>query len=87
MIGYLNNWADGIIVWYKDIAMLENMTKYANMPIINAMTDINHPCEMLTERFCRLSGNLSAHGTCQQECHIKSMSAFLSGRRSIGRCN
>lgn len=51
VIGYLNNWAHGIIVRYKDIAMLENMTKYANMPIINAMTDINHPCEMLADMY------------------------------------
>lgn len=51
VIGYLNNWADGIIVRYKDISMLENMTKYAKMTIINAMTDINHPCEMLADMY------------------------------------
>ena len=51
VIGYLNNWADGIIVRYKDISMLENMTQYAKMTIINAMTDINHPCEMLADMY------------------------------------
>lgn len=51
VVGYLNNWADGLIVRYKDITMLENMTKYAKMPIINALTDINHPCEMLADMY------------------------------------
>lgn len=49
--GYLNNWADGIIVRHKDISMLENIAQYAKIPIINAMTDINHPCEMLADMY------------------------------------
>lgn len=51
VIGYLNNWADGIIVRHKNISMLENMAQYAKMPIINAMTDVNHPCEMLADMY------------------------------------
>ncbi len=51
VIGYLNNWADAVIVRYKDIEMLKKMTKFTKAPIINAMTDINHPCEMLADMY------------------------------------
>ncbi len=49
--GYLNNWADIIIVRHKDIQVIENMAKYSKVPIINAMTDINHPCEILSDMY------------------------------------
>jgi len=51
VIGYLNNWADGLIVRHKNISMLDEMSIHANFPIINAMTDINHPCEMLSDLY------------------------------------
>lgn len=49
--GYLNNWADGIVVRHKDIRMLEQLAAYAAVPVINAMTDSNHPCEILTDLY------------------------------------
>lgn len=49
VIGYLNNWADGIIVRHKNIHMLEMMANWTQCPIINAMTEINHPCEILAD--------------------------------------
>lgn len=74
VIGYLNNWADLIIVRHKNINVLETMAQYASVPIINAMTDINHPCEILSDLyslsklradftndnflFCGLDGNI-----------------------------
>ncbi len=51
IIGYLNNWADVVIVRHKDIHLLETISKYANMPIINAMTDRNHPCEIMADMY------------------------------------
>ena len=48
---YLENWIDAAIVRYPDIAMLEKMRKYSEIPIINAMTDENHPCEILTDLY------------------------------------
>lgn len=51
VIGYLNNWADLVIVRHKNIAVLETISKYAKVPVINAMTDINHPCEILTDLY------------------------------------
>lgn len=49
--GYLNQWADMLIVRHKDIEMLEKMAEYASVPVINAMTDINHPCEILSDMY------------------------------------
>ncbi len=49
--GYLNNWADLIIVRHKDIHILEQLAKYSSVPVINAMTDINHPCEVLSDMY------------------------------------
>ena len=74
VIGYLNNWADVIVVRHKDIAMLETKSQYSKVPVINALTAINHPCEMLADMyalskirkdftkdkylFCGLKGNI-----------------------------
>ena len=49
--GYLNNWADMVVVRYKDISVIERMAQYLSVPIINAMTDVNHPCEVLTDMY------------------------------------
>ncbi len=49
--GYLNNWADVIIARHKNIGVLEALAKYSAVPVINAMTDINHPCEILSDMY------------------------------------
>lgn len=49
--GYLNNWADMLIVRHRDISVIECMAEYSMMPVINAMTDVNHPCEILTDLY------------------------------------
>lgn len=51
VIGYLNNWADVIIVRHKNIEVLKKIARYAEVPVINAMTDINHPCEILSDLY------------------------------------
>lgn len=51
VIGYLNNWADLIIVRHKNIALLEEIARYSKVPVINAMTDVNHPCEILSDLY------------------------------------
>lgn len=49
--GYLNNWADLIIVRHKDIQLIEKLAMYSKVPVINAMTDSNHPCEILSDMY------------------------------------
>lgn len=51
VFGYLNNWADLVIVRHKDICVMEKIARYSSAPVINAMTDINHPCEMLSDLY------------------------------------
>lgn len=73
--GYLNNWADIVIVRHRDIQLIEKIAEYSETPVINAMTDVNHPCEILSDMyslskirenfisdkylFCGKSGNIS----------------------------
>lgn len=47
--GYLNNWTDIVVVRHKDINVLEKLSQHLSVPVINAMTDINHPCEILAD--------------------------------------
>lgn len=49
--GYLQNWADAVIVRYKNITMLDRMADAIDIPVINAMTDDNHPCEMMSDLY------------------------------------
>jgi ornithine carbamoyltransferase len=51
VVGYLNNWADCIIVRHSNIELIEKMSKSSAVPIINAMTSVNHPCEILTDLY------------------------------------
>ena len=49
--GYLNNWADIVIVRHRDRTLIEKMAEYLEVPVINAMTDADHPCEILTDLY------------------------------------
>lgn len=49
--GYLNNWADGIIVRHRNIDVVKELAQYATIPVINAMTDWNHPCEIISDMY------------------------------------
>lgn len=49
--GYLNNWADLLVVRHKDIGLIEKMSEYSDVPVINAMTDVNHPCEIISDMY------------------------------------
>ena len=51
VMGYLDNWADGVIVRYKDIQRIEKMAQTSSHTVINAMTNVNHPCEVLSDLY------------------------------------
>lgn len=51
VFGYLNNWADVVVIRHKAISVLEEISRYSKVPVINAMTDINHPCEMVADMY------------------------------------
>ncbi|MCK4257384.1 MAG: hypothetical protein KAX49_00305 [Halanaerobiales bacterium] len=46
---YIENWVDGIIIRHPEYSKLEEMAKYCSIPVINAMTSTNHPCEILSD--------------------------------------
>lgn len=49
--GYLQNWADAVVVRHKDIGLIEKMARSLGVPVINAMTAENHPCEMMGDLY------------------------------------
>lgn len=51
VIQYISNWADGVIVRHPDYTKVQELSNYASIPIINAMTSENHPCEILSDLF------------------------------------
>ena len=48
---YIQNWADTVIVRHRDISMLEIMANTLSIPVVNAMTDENHPCEIMSDLY------------------------------------
>lgn len=46
---YLNNWADAVIIRHKNMDVIREFVQYSTVPIINAMTDKNHPCEIISD--------------------------------------
>jgi len=59
VIKYIENWCDGVIVRYSKIDAIKEMANHASIPVINAMTAENHPCEILTDLygFSRMRSN------------------------------
>ena len=49
--GYLNNWADCIIIRHGNINLIEQFSNHSLIPVINAMTKANHPCEVLSDLY------------------------------------
>ena len=51
VIGYLNNWVDCIIVRFYDINAIHKIASYSTCPVINGLSDRNHPCEVITDLY------------------------------------
>ncbi len=49
--GYLNNWADLIVARHKNISVIEQLACYSNVPVVNAMSSVNHPCEIIADMY------------------------------------
>ena len=47
LAGYLDNWFDILIVRTRDLSTLDELAARATVPVINARTRSNHPCETL----------------------------------------
>ena len=49
--GYLAQFVDALVVRHPDISVLERLAAADAVPVINAMTNENHPCEVLSDLF------------------------------------
>ena len=47
----LERWVDGIILRTFNQATIEGMAQYASVPVINALSDLEHPCQALADYF------------------------------------
>lgn len=51
VIQYIQNWADGVIVRHSYFSKIRGLTEHSSIPIINAMSSENHPCEILSDYY------------------------------------
>lgn len=49
--GYLAQWADIVVARHPSIERLEEFAAANVLPVVNAMTDVNHPCEVLSDLY------------------------------------
>jgi len=47
----LERWVDGIVVRSFSHQNVIDLAKFASIPVINALTDLLHPCQILTDMF------------------------------------
>jgi ornithine carbamoyltransferase len=72
----LERWVDGIVARTFAHAAVEELAENASIPVINALTDLSHPCQALgdyftlTEKFGKLKGfQLAYVGDGNNVCH------------------
>lgn len=51
VIKYMENWCDFVVVRHGDISILDELSKHSSIPVINAMTGYNHPCEIASDLY------------------------------------
>lgn len=51
VVGYLENWVDLLIVRHGQMEKIKELATHAEIPVINAMTSSNHPCEVMSDLY------------------------------------
>jgi ornithine carbamoyltransferase len=51
VIRYMENWVDCVVVRHGEYERLVELSRSASIPVINAMTAYNHPCEILSDLY------------------------------------
>ncbi|AMM22832.1 ornithine carbamoyltransferase (plasmid) [Frondihabitans sp. PAMC 28766] len=49
--GYLASWVDVLVVRHPKLQVLEGLASSDALPVVNAMTSENHPCEVLSDLY------------------------------------
>ncbi len=49
--GYLASWVDVLVIRHPDMQVLEGLAASDALPVVNAMTSENHPCEVLSDLY------------------------------------
>lgn len=59
--GYLDGLADMVIVRHGDKGVIRSFAENSRIPVINAMTKLDHPCEIMTDMYAltKLRGDIS----------------------------
>lgn len=58
----LETGVDAVIIRHREHADVAELARLANLPVINAMTDAGHPCEVISEAFTVLERRGSLDG-------------------------
>lgn len=45
----LSRYVDGIMLRMSDQALMEDLAKHSKIPVINGMTDLSHPCQIMAD--------------------------------------
>jgi ornithine carbamoyltransferase len=51
VIKYIENWADFVVIRHSDFSKVCRLAEHSAIPVINAMTSENHPCEILSDLY------------------------------------
>lgn len=46
---YICNWVDAVIIRHPNISILKELATHGSIPVLNAMTEHNHPCEIVSD--------------------------------------
>ena len=59
----LSRYVDAIMIRTDDHAKVVEMAKYASVPVINGLTDLSHPCQILADMLTLLDGKSKLAGS------------------------
>jgi ornithine carbamoyltransferase len=59
----LSRYVDAIMIRTDDHAKVEEMARYASVPVINALTDLSHPCQLLADMQAYIERNGALEGS------------------------
>ena len=82
----LSRMVDGIMVRTDDHAKLARFAEYSRVPVINALTDLTHPCQLLADMqtYAELKGDITGRtvawvGDGNNMCH-----SYINAARQFG---